>query len=127
VQKFSNAGYLKQRIRFWVFPQERDPFRDDPEAEFPIGSVKIWLKSLGYMLDTKEQLDVTDLKGREVGLLNFELVPCDRKGRTFTDADDVWVENPHDLIGHELHFTVKINSARGLPAKYTVSYNCGLV
>ena len=92
--------------------------------------MKVWLKSLGYLLEVREQLEITDFKGQDVGLLNVELLPCDRKGRVYKEDDDVWVENPSDLIGRDLHFIVKISSARGLPSKYTVSalrFNCIII
>ena len=42
-------------------------------------------------------------------------------GKEYTEKDDVWVDDPSELVGKDLHFVFKIPSARGLPAKYTVS------
>ena len=53
--------------------------------------------------------------------MSVEIVPCDKKGREFTDADDIFVEDPKELIGQPVHFVVKINNAIGIPNKYTVS------
>lgn len=47
---------------------------DDYEAEFHIGSVKVWLKSLAYMIEMKEQLEITNFSGQEVGLLNVSVL-----------------------------------------------------
>lgn len=47
---------------------------DDYEAEFHIGSVKVWLKSLAYMIEMKEQLEITNFSGQEVGLLNVSVI-----------------------------------------------------
>ena len=56
-----------------------------------------------------------------MGHFNLEIVPCTAKGKDYKETDDVWVDNPEDLIGGELYFNVKLNSARGLPSRYTVS------
>ena len=59
-------------------------------------------------------------KGQQIGLFNVEIVPCDKKGKEFTDKDNQFVEDSSKLIGRDLHYVVKINSARGLPNKFTV-------
>ena len=56
-----------------------------------------------------------------MGLLNVEIIPCNNKGKEYTEADDKFVDSPQQLIGQEIHFLLKILSARGLPNKYTVS------
>ncbi|KAL8616438.1 hypothetical protein ACOMHN_041041 [Nucella lapillus] len=128
-QKFLNRKFVMQEMydnfqegEEWDLPSEKDPFVDDYEAEFHIGSVKIWLKSVAYMIEMKEQLDITNFSGQEVGLLNVEIIPCDEKGKEYTDADDVFVEDPEQLRGKNLHFVVKIVSARGLPNRFTDVY-----
>ena len=45
----------------------------------------------------KEQVEVTDLKGNKIGVMNIEVAPCDEKGREFTEADDKFVDSPEDL------------------------------
>ena len=50
------------------------------------------------------------------------IVPCDPKGKEYTEADDKFVENPDDLVGRNIDFKVKIINARGLPSRFTVSY-----
>lgn len=62
------------------------------------------------------------LQGQQIGLLNMDISPCDKKGKEFTDSDDQFVEDPKQLIGRNLSYMVKIVSARGLPNKYTVSW-----
>ena len=48
------------------------------------------------------------------------MAPCDSKGREYTEADDLFVDDPEELVGKELNFKVKIVNCRGLPNKYTV-------
>ena len=43
--------------------QENDPFEEDDDTEVLVGSVKVWLGSLAYNIDTRDQLDITDYRG----------------------------------------------------------------
>ena len=67
----------------------------------------------------KEQLEVTDLKGNKIGIMNVEVAPCDEKGREYTEADDKFVDSPDDLVGKDVSFVFKVQNCRGLPNKYT--------
>ncbi|XP_064643927.1 kinesin-like protein KIF28 isoform X2 [Lineus longissimus] len=127
--KFFNRKYVMQEMyqnytegEDWELPPEKDPFGEDPDAEVHIGSVKIWLQPLSYKIELREQLEITDFKANEVGLLNVEVIPCDAKGKEYTEQDDVFLEDPLELIGTDCNFVVKLNSARGLPNKYTAVY-----
>ncbi|ESO96408.1 hypothetical protein LOTGIDRAFT_115884, partial [Lottia gigantea] len=130
-EKFMNRKYLMQEMYQdfleegyddWDLPKDRDPFAEDYDSEFHIGSVKIWLQSLSYLIDIKEQLDVTDFKGQEVGLLNVKVIPCDKKGKEYSEEDDMFVNSPEELLGKDINFVVKIDSARGLPSQFTDMY-----
>ncbi|CAG0919052.1 unnamed protein product [Notodromas monacha] len=76
-EKFFNRLYLMREMynNFdddddeWDVPQERDPFREDPEEEVLIGSVNLFLQPISYMVEMKEQLDVLDFKGK-IGVMN---------------------------------------------------------
>jgi hypothetical protein len=50
-----------------------------------------------------------------------EVVPCSEDGKEYSEKDDVFVENPQDLLGKNIVFSVKVMNARGLPNKFTVS------
>ena len=51
----------------------------------------------------------------------FQIVPCNKKGKEYTENDDIWVDNPKDMVGKDLYFMSKILSARGIPSRFTVS------
>ena len=67
----------------------------------------------------KEQLEVTDLKGNKIGVMNVEVAPCDDKGREYNESDDMFVDSPDDLVGKNVNFAFKILNCRGIPSKYT--------
>ena len=51
----------------------------------------------------------------------MEVWPCTAKGKIFKPEDDVFVDDPSQLIGQDFHFKVKVTGARGLPKRYNVS------
>ncbi|CAD5119498.1 DgyrCDS8102 [Dimorphilus gyrociliatus] len=128
-EKFMNRKYVMQELfekyqdgESFEVDKSRDPFAEDEDAEVHVGSVKVWTQSLSYVLDAKEQLEILDFKGNEIGKINIELLPCNKKGKVLTDKDDIWVDKPEDLIGKDLHFIFKILSARGLPSRFKEFY-----
>ncbi|OWF37465.1 Kinesin-like protein KLP6 [Mizuhopecten yessoensis] len=130
-QKLLNRMYVMQEMYDELLEgenvkrtEEEDPFFDDMKCDFYIGSVKIWLKSMAYLIESKDQLSVCDYQGKEVGILNYEILPCDSKGKEYTDSDDIFVEIPDELLGRPdgVHFKLKITSARGLPMKFVDVY-----
>lgn len=54
-------------------------------------------------------------------VVQIDIIPCDEKGKEYTDADDMFVEDPEQLRGKKVFLLVKITSARGLPNTFTVS------
>jgi len=125
-EKFLNRKYVMQEMyqnftdgEEWDVPKEKDPFDEDYNTEIHIGSVKIWMQSMAYMIESQEQLEITDYRGQDVGLLNIEVVPCDAKGKEYGEKDDQFVDDPAKLNGKPVNFVLKINSARGLPNRFT--------
>jgi len=129
-EKFLNRLYLMKEMynnyeeeeEDWDLPEDNDPFKEDVNTEVNIGSVQVFLQPIAYMVEMKEQLEVTDLKGNKIGLMNIEVAPCNKKGREYTEKDDKFVDSPDELIGKDVHFLFKIINCRGLPNKYTDVY-----
>lgn len=106
----------------WQLPDEKDPFTESADGESLIGCVEVSMQSLGYVLDMREQLSITDYKGREVGYLNVEVVPLNEKGNEITEEDDIFIDEPQQLEGKKLDFVVRVQSAKGIPKRYTDVY-----
>ena len=64
----------------------------------------IFFQPIAYMVEMKEQLDVTDVKGNKIGVMNVEIAPCNDKGREYTEADDMFVDSPEDLVKKNVNF-----------------------
>ncbi len=128
-EKFLNRLYLMKEMYNnyedeeddWDLAEENDPFQEDVNQEVSIGKVQVFMQPLSYMVEMKEQLEIIDLKGVKVGLMNVEVCPCDKNGREYTEKDDMFVDSPDELVGKDLFFLFKITNCRGLPNKYTVS------
>ncbi|XP_035212141.1 kinesin-like protein KIF28P [Stegodyphus dumicola] len=123
--KFLNRMYVMKEMyqnyesgEEWDVEEDRDPFIEDLDAEVRIGSVQVFLQPLAYMVELKEQLEIVDYKGAEVGIMNIEVVPCTAQGKEYTEHDDMFVDNPNELIGKDLHFMVKLLGCRGLPSRF---------
>ncbi|XP_006815172.1 kinesin-like protein KIF28 [Saccoglossus kowalevskii] len=127
--KFFRRKYMMQEMyqnyqegEEWQLPDEKDPFTEPPDTEVHIGSVNVYLQSIAYLIDLRETLEITDYKGKEMGILEVEAIPCNNKGKELTEADDVFVEDPSELVGQPINFVMKIQAARGLLNKYTDIY-----
>ena len=77
-EKFLNRLYLMKEMynnyeeeeEEWDVPEDNDPFKEDVNTEVNIGSVQVFLQPIAYMVEMKEQLEITDLKGNKIGLMN---------------------------------------------------------
>ncbi|XP_071522909.1 LOW QUALITY PROTEIN: kinesin-like protein KIF28P [Panulirus ornatus] len=128
-EKFLNRLYIMKEMyqkyeeeEEWRRPENEDPFQESLDTEVHIGTVQVDLKPLAYNVELKEQLEITNYKGVDVGMMNVELIPCNKSGREYTEADDMFVDSPSDLVGTSLNFKVKIDNCRGLPTKYADMY-----
>ncbi|KAL1479247.1 hypothetical protein MTO96_052004, partial [Rhipicephalus appendiculatus] len=104
----------------WEVDEERDPFLEDPNTEVRIGTVQVYLQPLAYMVDLKEQLEIINFKGEEVGIINVEMVPCSESGHEYTEHDNVFLDSPGELVGRDLNFVVRILHCRSLPKRFTL-------
>lgn len=127
--KFINRKYLMQEMyqnyeegEEWRLPDERDPFTESENTEVLIGCVDVYMESIGFMIDIREQFTVNNYKGVDVGYLNMEVVPLRQDGKEITENDDIFIDNPNNMIGKKLEFVVKVVNARGIPKKYTDVY-----
>ncbi|KAH7951612.1 hypothetical protein HPB52_010915 [Rhipicephalus sanguineus] len=103
----------------WEVDEERDPFLEDPNTEVRIGTVQVYLQPLAYMVDLKEQLEIINFKGEEVGIINVEMIPCSETGHEYTEHDNVFLDSPGELVGRDLNFIVRILHCRSLPKRFT--------
>ena len=100
-EKFLNRLYLMKEMynnyeeeeEDWDVPEDNDPFKEDVNTEVNIGSVQVFLQPIAYMVEMKEQLEITDLKGNKIGLMNVSctcLQSITRNSRiilTFSSSD----------------------------------------
>lgn len=76
------------------------------------------------MLPNEAEFKILDLKNRETGTLNVQILPCNLQGKPLTDKDAIAVRNPAtDLINKNLSFLVKINSIKLNNPRFEVREN----
>ncbi len=72
-----------------LLPDEKNPFTEPITMKMRLGSCQVYLKSLAYLLPVEHQLEITDLRGTEVGLLDVAIAPCDSKGKELSEGSGV--------------------------------------
>ena len=88
--------------------QELDPFWDKPE-QILIGKGYFSLLGLTYLLANKgEMVLLGEYDKKKIGNLNVSIYPTDEFGEEMKENEH-YVENPEDMIGRELYFTIEIN------------------
>ncbi|XP_013402033.1 kinesin-like protein KIF28P [Lingula anatina] len=125
--KFLNRKYKMEEMyndfindeKDWDEPPEKDPFEESADSAVLIGSVQVFLQSLGYLIDTDEHLSITDFRGIEHGRMQVQALPCDTKWKPI---EDDFVEDPYELVGKQLNFKMKIGKVGGIPSKYEKVY-----
>uniref|UniRef100_T1K6K6 Kinesin motor domain-containing protein n=1 Tax=Tetranychus urticae TaxID=32264 RepID=T1K6K6_TETUR len=128
--KFVNRLFMMKEIyqnyaqgdENWNPSPDKDPFLEDQKTEVLIGIVQVYLQPLAFLVELKEQLEVLDYKGTEIGIINIEIVPCTSDGRELSELDDAYVDTPSELIGKDVCFVFKIHGCRGLPPRFTDIY-----
>lgn len=98
---------LTQKISGAPMHQD-DPFFE-PLQDVMIGTATVFLQSLSYALDIKDTMTITDYKGEEQGSVSIHIQPCNRNGHPYDE--EVYVEEPSELLGKSYGFQVTILSA----------------
>nr|XP_006814113.1 PREDICTED: kinesin-like protein KIF28P-like [Saccoglossus kowalevskii] len=123
--KFMNRRYLMQDLyQRWLdgdedvnkIPKEEDPFWE-PTEDVMIGSCNAFLQSLGYALDFDDGLAVTDYKGTDEGTMYINITPCTQTGKPIDE--DMFVDDPFELLGKPFHFKVNVKSCDVNKARYS--------
>lgn len=129
---FLNRKYLMQEMyqlftdeEDWDRPKDEDPFWE-PIQHQVVGSAFLYLSSLSHMIDVEESLALTDLQGREQGLLQAKIDLCDNRGVILPEevAEDMFVDEPEEMLGKAGHFLLTIVNVKGIPKNATDEVYC---
>ncbi|RCN39152.1 FHA domain protein [Ancylostoma caninum] len=114
----SKLSHFNQLFAFFfgstICELDRDPFYEAPDSKSLLGSAIIFLQPLAYLMDSEETYPIVDFTGEELGELSVLLTPCNSSGKEMLGE---YVDDPKEIIGKNYGFTVKIQSARGLPRR----------
>nr|KAG5687659.1 hypothetical protein BaRGS_027551 [Batillaria attramentaria] len=125
--KFINRKYLMQEMyqnfmegdKDWDVPKEKDPFWEPPSSDVQIGSVHVYLQSLGYLVELQENLAITDFKGNDCGHLMLEILPCDDKWKEL--PEEIYAESPQDLTYCKFKFYLDDKETKTEPVGDTIN------
>jgi hypothetical protein len=92
-----------------------DPFNESPDTPTQVGTAVVFPKSFAYLISQKVDAKIIDFRGKEVGLLNIEIHPCQADGKLITEKDNLTIKDPKvDLLNKSVNFIVKINAVKNL-------------
>lgn len=95
---------------------EADPFAEGNEPVL-VGEATLSLASLAYRMELSEQLSVLDYKNAVEGSVYVNALPCTADGKVL-DVNDIFVEDPQELLGSSLAFQFHIDELRGIKRSY---------
>ena len=72
-----------------------------------------------HMVTDKGDFKITSFKGKTVGVINIEIVPCDQKGTVIPDQTS-FVRNSEVLLNKQINFLFKINTITGIEKNFEV-------
>ncbi|CAF0775133.1 unnamed protein product [Brachionus calyciflorus] len=91
-----------------------DPFYESPDTPTQIGTAMVFGKTLPYLLPNKTEAKILDLKSKEAGIINIEVVPCGANGKPLNEkeAAPVITDPKIDLLNKPLSFMIKIGASK---------------
>jgi len=120
-----SLSYISGYFFFWLIQifilssKAYDPFYESPDTPTQIGTAMLFPKALAYMLPNKGDYKIIDLRNKEAGLLNIEIIPCSTTGKLLVDKDAMIIQNPKtDLIDKSINFILKLNATRNITSIY---------
>lgn len=60
--------------------------------------------------------------GVRIGILEVDILPCKASGGVLTENDEVFVDDPEELVGQRVDYQLKIKTLKGLPSNYMSVY-----
>jgi kinesin family member 1 len=103
--------------------KQYDPFFESPDTPTQIGTMSIYPKSIGYMIETKSEFKIINLKNKEAGSIEVELLPCNQQGKVVTEKDNLNVRDPEKaLLNKPVSFIIKINASKNIDQIYEDMY-----
>ena len=100
--------------------KKNDPFNISPDSAFQVGSAMVFLKSFANLIAASDNYKILNMKSKESGSLNVEIMPCNSEGNII-DTKSIQISNPKkDLLNKNLNFILKINELKGLDPAYEV-------
>ena len=102
--------FLDEDYNINLLKKEEDPLFDYPK-QILLGYAFYKLEPLIYLMNNQSTIPIISINGEINGYIIIDLIPHDINGNLFEEI----YENPFDLIGNNLYFTVYIKEIFDLP------------
>jgi hypothetical protein len=129
---FLNRKYIMQEMyqqftdeEEWDRPQKEDPFWEPVQHQL-LGTAFLYLSSLAHMIDLEEDLTLSDIQGRDIGHVMSKIDLCSDKGVVLAEeeAEDLFVEEPDELVGTKANFLLTVQAVNGVPHRSSAEVYC---
>ena len=102
--------YMEEDYDINNINREDDPLWDEQDESL-LGYAFFKLESVAYLIAAKNELSIINpYNGKLMGLIEIEIIPHDDKDNEFDEV----LESPHDLIGQNLLYKVRIIKVKNL-------------
>ena len=102
--------YMEEDYDINNINREDDPLWDEQDESL-LGYAFFKLESVAYLIAAKNELSIINpYNGKLMGLIEIEIIPHDDKDNEFDEV----LESPHDLIGQNLLYKVRIIKVKKL-------------
>ena len=106
--------YMEEDYDINNINREDDPLWDEQDESL-LGYAFFKLESVAYLIAAKNELSIINpYNGKLMGLIEIEIIPHDDKDNEFDEV----LESPHDLIGQNLLYKVRIIKVKNLDLNF---------
>ena len=105
--------FLDENFNINSLPKEEDPLIDISKQTL-LGYSFYKLEPLSYLMNNQVSIPIISVNGNINGYIIIDVIPHNKNGNLFEEI----YENPFDLIGNSLYFTVYIKELIDLPENF---------
>ena len=106
--------YMEEDLDINIISKEDDPLWDEQDESL-MGYAFFKLESLSYLISIKNEINIINpYNGKLMGIIEVEIIPHDEKNNEFDEVP----ENPYDLVGQNLLYTIRIIKIKNLTINF---------
>ena len=109
--------YNDDELDIYDIKNEEDPLWDAPAPSL-LGYAFYKLEPVAYLMSNVSEIGIISPKGTIMGELTLDIIPHDDNGNEYDEVPD----QPNELIGQSLNYTVSIIKVKDLPENFCKNF-----